>query len=81
LRALGIALARLPGEYRINFRNGSGRDRADSRECGRSARPWPRYSGRHAGPAYEAEGDNRRLRIKQLGCMRARALKKQREDG
>jgi len=49
LRALGIVLTQLPGEYRVNYRNGGdGTVRRGSRAGGRA---WPRARGQRAGDA------------------------------
>ena len=89
LRVLGITLANLPGEYRVNYRNGSdatarmGETLDEALELGRS------MAADAAAPAGPAQGKrrrrplrmtpkavNRRRRMAQLRRMRARALRK-----
>ena len=94
LRKLGITLTRLPGEYRVNFHNGSeataqiaetvdaaldlGRSMAAERAeaASHSAGPRRRRRPRRMTP----KAINKRLRLAQMRRLRARALRKQRED-
>jgi hypothetical protein len=90
LRALGITLARLPGEYRVNFRNGSdatarmaetvdealvlGRELAADAPA--SARPA--HGKRRRRPlCMTPKAVNRRRRLAHLRRMRARAIRQQ----
>jgi hypothetical protein len=92
LRALGIALARLPGEYRVNFRNGSdaiarmAETLGEALELGRSmaadAPAGPAHGKRRRRPRrMTPKAYNRRLRMAHLRRMRARAIGEQREGG
>jgi hypothetical protein len=89
LRALGIVLTRLPGEYRVNYRNGGdGTARLAEDTSRRSSlaarslpprrrRPWRR--GRR--PLRMTTKAVRRRKIKAHNYrLRARALKKQRDE-
>lgn len=85
LRALGIMLARLPGQYRVNFRNGAestartvetldqalaaGRAMAAEQAEQQPNRAGPRWRRPRTVKAY-----NRRLRMWQLRRLRARAF-------
>jgi hypothetical protein len=87
LRALGITLARLPGEYRVNFRNGAestartvetldqalaaGRAMAAERAEQQPNRGGPRR--RHWRRPRTPKAYNRRLRMQHLRRLRARA--------
>jgi hypothetical protein len=93
LRALGITLARLPGEYRVNYRNGQdatarmvetldealklGRELAADARA--SARPA--HGKRRRRPLrMTPKAVNRRRRMAHLHRMRARAIRQAREE-
>ena len=92
LRRLGITLARLPGEYRVNFQNGSdataqsaetvdaaldlGRAMAAERAEAASHSAGPRRRRRPRRMTPKAY--NKRLRMAQQRRLRAHALRKQR---
>jgi hypothetical protein len=87
LRRLGIDLARLPGEYRVNFHNGteSTAEIADTLdvalEIGRSmaaTKPPAKPIRRRRPRRMTAKAHNRRLRRAHMYKLRARALKQQR---
>ena len=91
LRALGISLGRLPGEYRVNFRNGTdatvrmAETLDEAVELGRIMAaniPAPAAAGnrRRRPRRMTPKAYNKRLRMKQLGRMRAHALKNWRQD-
>jgi hypothetical protein len=84
----------LPGEYRVNFRNGAestariAETLAEALELGRSMAadaPAPaaaaRGTRRRRPLRMTPKAYNRRMRMKQLRRMRARALRKQHGDG
>jgi hypothetical protein len=92
LRALGITLARLPGEYRINFRNGADATARmaetldEALELGRGmaadapAPAGPAHGKRRRRPRrMTPKAYNRRLRMAHLRRMRTRAIREQRE--
>ena len=90
LRALGIVLTQLPGEYRVNYRNGGdgtvrlAEDLEQAVELGRalaaSAPATPARPGRR--PLRMTAKAIRRRKIKAHNYrLRARALKQQREEG
>jgi len=88
LRAIGIALTRLPGEYRVNYRDGqdatarvaetidqaleAGRAMAADRPPAATRGPRRRRPLRMTPKAH-----NRRMRMKQLRRMRARAIRQE----
>ena len=94
LRKLGITLARLPGECRVNFQNGSdataqtaetveaaldlGRALAAERAEAASHSAGPRRRLRPRRMTPKAH--NKRLRMARLRRLRARALRQQREE-
>jgi hypothetical protein len=93
LRPLGITLARLPGEYRVNLRNGADATARmaetldEAVEIGRSmaadtpAPPGPAQGPRRRRPRRMTPKAIRRRMIRAHNHrMRARALSKQRED-
>ena len=91
LRALGIVIARLPGEYRVNFRGGPeasafctdslddalalGRAMAAERPAAASPGAGPRRRRRPRRMTPKAY--NRRLRMAHMGRLRARARRQQ----
>ena len=94
LRALGITLARLPGEYRVNFRTGAestARMAETLDEALALGRAMAADAPAPAGPAQRtrrrrplrmtAKAQRRRMIRQHNRRMRARALKQQREDG
>jgi hypothetical protein len=94
LRILGIALTRLPGEYRVNFRNGTDATAQtvetldQALELGRGmaadapAPADPAQVKRRRRPLRMTPKAIRRRMIKAHNRrMRARALRKQREEG
>jgi len=94
LRKLGITLARLPGEYRINYKNGTdataqtaetidaaldlGRAMAAERAEAETHSGGPRRRRRPRRMTPKAY--NKRLRMQQLRRLRAHTLRQQRED-
>ena len=93
-RMLGITLARLPGEYRVNFRSGTdatARMAETLDEALALGRGMAADAPASAGPAggkrlrrprrMTPKAYNKRMRMKQLGQMRAHALKTRHEDG
>ena len=93
LRALGIALARLPGEYRVNYVNGKddtavfGSDLDEALALGRgmaaaepaaAVRPAAGCHRRHS-PRMTPKAIRRRMIRAHNRRMRARALRQQRE--
>ena len=91
LRALGIVLARLPGEYRVNFRNGSDAtarmaetldealELAHSMAADAPAPADPAHGKRRRRPRrMTPKAHNRRLRMAHLRRMRARTIGEQR---
>jgi len=91
LRVLGITLTRLPGEYRVNFHNGTDATACitetleDAIEHGRAlARASPAKLVRPARkrPLRMTPKVVRRRMIRAHNrCMRARAIRQEREDG
>ena len=91
LRKLGIALTRLPGEYRVNFRGGSDATArtletlAEALEAGRAmaaeraeANPTGRGPRRYRRPRrMTPKAYNKRLRMAHLRKLRARARRHQ----
>jgi hypothetical protein len=91
LRALGIVLTRLPGEYRVNYRNGGdgaarlAENLDQAVELGRAlaaaAPATPVRKGRRRRPLRMTPKAVRRRIIRQHNRrLRARMLRKQRED-
>ena len=94
LRRLGLDLARLPGEYRVNFHNGAestaqtaetvdealdlGRAMAAERAEAQTHSAGPRRRRRPRRMTPKAY--NKRLRMAQLRRLRARAIRQQRAD-
>ena len=92
LRKLGITLARLPGEYRVNFQNGTdataqtaetvdaalglGRAMAAERAEAQTHSGGPRRRRRPRRMTPKAH--NKRLRLAQMRRLRARAIRQQR---
>lgn len=91
LRALGITLARLPGEYRVNFQNGTEATAQtvetldQALEAGRNMAaeapaPAARRGKRRRRPLrMTPKAYNKRVRMAQLRRLRAHARRKQRE--
>jgi hypothetical protein len=86
MRRLGIDLARLPGEYRVNFHNGNDAtaeiaDTLDlALEIGRSmaaTRPPAKPTRRRRPRRMTAKAHNRRLRRAHMYKLRARVLREQ----
>jgi hypothetical protein len=92
LRALGITLARLPGEYRVDFHDGSNAtarmaetldealELARSMAADAPAPVRPAHGKRRRRPRrMTPKAYNRRLRMAHLRRMRTRAIREQRE--
>jgi hypothetical protein len=93
LRKLGITLARLPGEYRVNFQSGTdataqtaetvdgaldlGRIMAAERAAAAPHSAGPRRRRRRR---MTPKAHNKRLRMAQMRRLRARALRQQRSE-
>jgi hypothetical protein len=91
LRALGITIARLPGEYRVNYRNGAeatartvetldealaiGRELA----AGAPAAPATRGKRRRRPLRMTPKAVNKRRRLAHMRRMRARAIRQDKE--
>jgi hypothetical protein len=89
LRVLGITLANLPGEYRVNYRNGSDATARMAETLDEALALGRQLAAAAPAPAQPAHGKrrrrplrmtpkavNRRRRMAHLRCMRARALRK-----